>query len=290
MKKRVLSIIMGALLLVGLTGCQKVSDMVGGTATGADTKMYQDISSIMGDPDKLDNSTGKEYLQKDITFTAYILNDPEALELEGTTKQYISAVIARNSKDYMLINVDDLDEVPAAGSYATVSGSMNGYIYYTADNQNVKIVDLKAKKITAKETEDNPSTENKVSIDDGLTKGSIVFKEAEFTKDNFGRDAVLLYFEYTNEDNRDEVPAINTITFRQGDTYLGSNSYRVEAEIDPGALDTLATNTTPQGKTSLYYTVLYPLDSEVTLTSDSVTANYYDDDFNCLNEVEIAVK
>ena len=297
--KRMLGLLAGVMVLTGLAGCQMAIDLMDTAASsvsgvGIGTAFYADLSSMINSPDRLYNSSSYDgYLDKNITFTAMVLSEPEMLEFDeedGGPRRYISAAIARNERNYMLVDVDDLEDIPLPGEIVEIQGQIKGYIYYVEDNQNVNKLDVKAGKMTVKEPEDNPDTGNQITFNENYAKGIIEFKEAVQQKDSFDKNITVLYFEFTNNETTDQTSPIDKVTFYQGDTYLRAVSSQVQSGVDPQAMWHMVTNATKPGKTFLYYVVLRTEDNEQEMTSDPVTAYFYDDDYNCLNEIEILVK
>jgi len=297
--KKLAVLLAGVTMLTSLTGCEKVIELMDSatesiSGTTIDGRFYSDLKLMMDSPERLyNNSTYSSYIEKSIAFTALVLSEPEILDFDeedGGPRQYISATIARNEDEVMLVDVNDLEEVPGIGEVVEIRGYVNGYIYYVVDNQSISKLDVKAQKITVKEPEDNPDTGNEISFNGYLENGTIVFRDAELTEDTFKQQVLLLYFDYTNTGDIDSLSPIERITFYQGDTYIARTGARAETELDSQALAHNAANLAKSGKTCLYYMVLAPEDKEQELTLDPLTAYFYDDNYNCLSRVEISVK
>lgn len=290
--KNIRTVIIILLLMGCVAGCQSISfSLKAGGGRPATDEIYNDLKYLISYPDRLERLGYQEYLGKKITFTAIVLSDPENLEFDDEEGQrYISAAIVRNRDQEFLLNTNGIDKEFAVGDIIQISGSIEGYIYHIVDHENVKILDIKASAITRKEPEDNPDTQNKITITNSNGTGSFVFKEAQLTKDSF-RDVVLLYFEFINEDSNEIAPPVNRLIFAQGDYYLSASIFNVDAELNPSALKGGSiTDPTLPGKTFLYYIVLAPEDVNIGAGDGPIEVYYHDDDFNCLNMVEVPVE
>lgn len=294
-------ITMGAVLMLAVltTGCQQVTSLTSGLADGfTDTiagsidpeRLYYDLSSLINSPEDLENSIGNDYLGRRITFTAMAVTDPEVIEFdedEGGNQTYILAVISRNIENGFYLNVEGIDEKPAAGDIIEITGVVEGYIYEVIDNENVKALDITAEKIAVKELEENPSLENNIKVTKFKNSGSFQFRNAQLSENE-----IILYYEFTNGGEEGTAPLIDKLEFMQGDAMLTRSSKSSAIEVDPQALEGSLFNIekTLPGKTFLYYVVLRAEDHEIDLTTDPIQIYQYDDEFNCLNEYELPVE
>ena len=285
--KRKLTIAIAALCVLlsvfGMSGCDSL------LSTNSAEDIYSELDSLINDPDGSTDLTGT------ISFVACIVTEPFEEKVDGETRTYQQVGISRNKNDVMFVDVSDIDTKPSAESYATITGTLDGHLFWTNDNKQEKVLNFHASKMESfTPSEEEPSTENKLSLEVSGYSGEVEFVGAHYSKNNFG-DVIVVYMNFTNTKPEGNVKlnGLSNLFYRvsmfHGDEYVEKGSSTLSPdELDPSALDATSMQAyTPTGKTQLYYMIVKVGEED---NHESVfCAEVYDDEFACKNSVAIPI-
>lgn len=293
--RRIISIILTVFLTFSLSGCDFIRGITGDGKSDAGEKsdpggpaytseeLYSKLSHAIGSPANLQ----EDYLPGTFTFTALILSEPDEVDFgDGDVCLFQVACIARRVDDYFLLNMTDIADTPGENTVVIITGKIAGTVYWTEDNKRVEKLEIKAYKIKpCPETNDEPETGAKVRDDFYVYE----FLGAHLSPNNVSGNfkVIVLYFNFTNQSDRNARPAPRQFFFYQGDARLGI-SVAGAKEKSSLALDTtvgIVTETYP-GTTSLYYiTLKWTAESD----GDTLYICKYDDDFKLIVEIAIPI-
>lgn len=299
MKKVHLALILSLVFIFTLSACSP-KDMLGALNTASAEEnsitsrpdaLYSELARLAADPESVENS---DLFDKEITFTVMVFSEPELFEfdeVDGGNQNYIWAGLSRDMDNAILINVDNIQDIPDPYEVISLTGTITGYVYSVEDNETVSVVDVAAASWTALTPSETPAGTQNIQIADTAysdLKGTFTFKEAQLTADVFGAPTAIVYFEFANEGTEDWAPPVRRLDFYQGDELLNLTISDVDAAIDGSALDAFsAPDDTLVGKTNLYFLTMNGTE-EFPLTADTpISACYYDDDFNLVSQVDI---
>jgi len=254
-------------------------------------EVYSKLDSLVSNPD------GSTDLNGSVTFVAYIASEPFEETFTGEEKVYTYQVayISRNDRKPIYLDITDIDTVLPADSYASITGTVTGNVYWTADNKQEKVLDFHATNMEAFSVpETEPSTVNKLDLADSPYSGTFEFVGAHYSKNSFN-DVIVLYFNFTNTapESNVKISGISILLDRMyisvGEQYItnASSAFKPE-ELDPGALDAHSSQAyTPSGKTQLYYMAIEVNDE--TPADAPIYIDVYSDEFALTNSIEIPV-
>ncbi|MFV0394274.1 MAG: hypothetical protein ACK5LC_07750 [Coprobacillaceae bacterium] len=275
MKKILATAIVLCMLL--LTGCDAINDMLG---NGFD---YASFSSAVSDPS---GTTAGDYDGDTITFTAFVASEEsfvmESDDADINGDSYIIVYIARNVNNFILLNLQDVKDVPAYGSIVTVEGKVDGYIYSTDEDGKQEALNIIAKSI-----ENAPESDVKVNNSDTYTATDgdykVTFKALQAAQGTFDITYAILYYDYEAIE-KSIFSTIDELYVYQGDTLLDSNMFTTS--FDEGIIDSsaTATNTSLNAGEKAYVYCTY---SGLIDTTTPLTLEAYDDDFNLIYEYTI---
>ena len=288
MKRTIALISMLACLLVLVCGCD-MSNLVGSGMS--QTEIYEELDNLIDDPEDSTDMTGS------ITFKAYIASEPfeETFDDDDTVYMYQNAYICRNVDKPMFIDVTDIENRLPKGSYATITGKVVGNIYWTEDNRQKEYLDLYVEKIEPYEVpEAQPSTENKIDVQNYSYSGSFEFLGAHYAKTSFNK-YIVVYFNFTNKAGETNIKMDGMklmlsridIEYNGEDLSAERNIFDVD-QLRSDALDMYAMDAyTYSGKTQLYYMLIEP---EAYASEDEpVWFDFFDDEFVHVNSVAVPV-
>jgi len=284
MKKRLLALALVLTFVLLFTAC----DEIGSTFSTNPEDVYSELDTLVNSPDRTTNLTGS------FTFVAYIACEPFEQELEGTTYMYQEVYISRNLQNSIYLDVTGITETLPENSYATITGKINGSIYWTEDNKKVEVLDIKASKMAAfTPSEDEPNTENNLQLSRLSTKGTYEFVGAHRAKSSF-EDVIVLYFNYTNTgaDTNTKINDVDYMLTKKADIYHGDSKLKTTSqsakELDPNALNATDMQAyTYSGKTQLYY-MTFAANKDVA-ADEPIYIEVYNDNFECTNIIEVPV-
>lgn len=276
--KRVLPFVL--LLCLLLSGCGQLGDILGNDAgASSEEEVYSELDRLLASPDSSSTLTSQ------FTFTAMLLGEAEEIEFpdEGESGVYHTACISRNIDDFFYLEVGDVEGTFHSGDIVKVTGELNGFIYWTEDNSQIEILDIKASKVEAyTPAELEVDTSPTVTIDGN----EIEFLGAHRASTTFD-DLVVVYFNHTNNGTTDAAPDFSPFYIEYAGEQTGSSVF-APSETDPQALDSGITSgsKTYAGKTQLYYK-LCTVNSE---NSDNVIYfSMYDDEFRMTYDIGLTI-
>jgi len=271
------------LSVFGMTGCDSL------LSTNSAEDIYSKLDSLISDPDGSTDLTGK------ISFVAYIITEPFEEKVDGETRTYQQVGISRNKDDVMFVDVSDLGTKLPAESYATITGTLDGHLFWTNNNKQEKVLNFHADKMESfTPSEEEPSTENKLSLETSGYSGEVEFVGAHYSKNNFG-DVIVVYMNFTNTKPEGNVKfnglssLFGRVDLYHGEEYVEKGSSTLDPdELDPSALDaTSMTAYTPTGKTQLYYMIVKV--GEEGDNAPAFGAEVVNDEFACTNFISIPI-
>ena len=248
-------------------------------------EFYYELNRLISNPDSNTNINGK------ITFTAYVSDEADEMEFDddpGVKYLYQTAWISR-SDDYFLLDVKGLDAPLEPEQLYTVTGELNGSVYWTEDSKRVTVLDITA-------TDAKPFTRPDVSPNKGpvYTSGQMeyAFRGAHYTTILGGTsNAIVVYFDFKNGSDKDAAPSMYDLAFYQGDSgKRASSTIMSPKEADSRALNAseVIADKTYAGKTGLYFAV-YEVSEDVTEDEDVLWLMRYDDDFVLTDDIGIPI-
>ena len=272
-----------------LAGCSAVDELTGavtdssssGEETSANT-LYEDLNTHIMNPS---SPYLPASLEGSFTFYAMILSDSHEMTFDDDTSGiYYEAAISRNAKDYFFLNVTDVEGEFNPGDIIEVTGELNGLVYWTEDNSQVDILDIKASEIepfTPEEIE--PNTTGVVTLEDG---NEIEFIGAHMSRDSFD-DVIVVYFSFTNNGKTDATPVFSRFYVEYNAEEVSTTIFPPE-EVDPRALESSSfSDSTYAGKTQLYYKV-YSIPSTAS-ADEPIYFLGYDDEFRMIDAAALYV-
>ena len=284
MKKVLALVLVFVLLLSGCSVFDNIKDIAGGTDKKlSDEEMYSKLNSLIGYTNGLKNSD----LTGEFTFVAMIFDEGEELYFEDDdyTGFYYSAGISRNWDDYFMLDTKGLDTNFKDGDIVKITGSTNGTVYWTEDNERVEVLDIKAKAVVPyTPAEIETSHDAKVTLKDG---NIIEFVGAHTTKDSFN-EVVAVYFNFTNKGSKEAAPSLRDFYIEYAEEEASSSSFSLD-ELDASALRISAgsPDKTYAGKTQLYC-IAYTGDKEAA-RDEPIYFMLYDDEFRCTHEIALPI-
>jgi len=286
MKKLTIILAITLCITISLCGCNKLF----GTDANPDD-VYSKLSSLAGNP------SGSTELDGSVTFVAQIVSEPfeETFDDEEKVYTYQIAVLSRNWDDPIYLDVSDIGTRLPEYSFAKITGTVAGSVYWTADNKKQEVLDFHVTGMEAfTVSEEEPSTENRLSLSESSYAGTFEFVGAHRSQTSFD-DVVVVYFKFTNDGKESNVKmnGIGTL-LKRTDIYIGDSPASIDTrpfdpdELDSSALEISTTGAyTPPGKTQLYYMVLG--DVENAQADDPVWIDFFDDEFAFKNSIGIPI-
>ena len=288
MKKAFLAFALTGLML--FSGCNVVEGVLNGDVVGTllntpDINVYEELSRLAGSPT---NSTDLS----SVKFVAEIASEPFELTIEEEKHMYQEVYICRAYDDPIFVNVNSIETPPAAGTYATITGRLDGSIYWTENNKREEVLDIRATAMEAfTVSESEPSTANKLSMKDGTYAGDIEFVGAHYSKNTFG-SVIVVYYNFTNTAAETNVKfngssyMLGQFDVYHGDMFTESSNAFAPDELDSAALKAGDIQSyTPSGKTQLYYTAYKVVED----TEDVLAFALFDDEFTFTNLIELPI-
>jgi len=275
-----------ALAMLTFASCSGSGGVLGGSSKLSGEDLYTKLDYAISSP----NNVESDDLPGTITFTAMIISDPTEITLddEKTPRLYQEACISRNADDTFLIEVTGIAEAdrPAIDAIVSVTGELNGSVYWTENGERVELLDVKASKISV-----IPENTAEPSSDPNITIGSVkyTFKGAHFSTDIIAK-VIVVYFDFANNGSDDANPDLSKFFVFQGDGLIDSRGINVEG-TDPNALAANGVGSTTEtyaGKTSLYY-MAFRTSDEPGDDPNTVYICMYDDDFHQTAEIAIPI-
>jgi len=258
----------------------------GSSNSAAVEDMYAELDSLISRPDQDETDlTGK------FVFTTYVSGEAFEEEFDddpGVTHVLQEAYIARSDKGYLL-DVMKLSKPLEPEQYYRVTGTVEGSIYWTEDNEKVSMLH-----IIATDAEPFEPAEGKANESAVYKNGDVeyTFLGAHHTTVMNNRKAIVVYFDFKNNGSTDTAPKMYDLEFYQGDGVDRLSTSVMDPEkLDPQALNASKagiTDKTYAGKTSRYCAV-YFADSEVTENEDVLWFLNYNDDFELMDDIGIPI-
>ena len=284
--KKLTALLLAIAIVFSFCGCSLLSNI---TSTLVDdvklseADMYSELDRIIGYTDALERTE----LTGEFTFCAMIYDEGEEVtfEEEDYTGFYYSAGISRNWDDYFLLDTMGLDTDFKDGDIVKVTGSTDGTIYWTEENDRVEVLSIKATAVEKYTPEDvEPTSDAKITLEDG---NIIEFVGAHATKDTFGKAAVV-YFNFTNNGSDEDSPSLSEFYVNHADEEASITIMSLD-ELDASALRMGAgiTEDTYAGKTQLYC-VAYKIYDSVS-TDEPIYYSLYDDEFRCTYDLAVPI-
>ncbi|MDR3208055.1 MAG: hypothetical protein LBT60_06945 [Oscillospiraceae bacterium] len=286
--KKILAILLTAALLLLPTGCDAVQSALedGGLIKGAASgeALYKDLDYLISSPDR-----SSDYELGTFTFTARTLYDPEETQVDDEDAVLILCYISRNDDDEFYLDVTDLDQatLPAADTMIQVTGFLDGTIYWTEENEQITVLDIKATKLEAYTPPDVDIVAGPtVDVSNTTASGTLTFVGAHRSETAFS-SVIVVYFEFENTGSTDTAPPTEKLYFYYGDDYLTGSGVWEPEELDAAALAANApgiTDATYAGKTQLYYYVIEGAEGDSELEIE-----VYNDDFQTVYSYALPV-
>lgn len=283
--KKIGAILLALTMLLSISACSQVESLFEQETTQSQEQIYGALASAILSPDHIDlNKWGKE-----ISFTAMLYGDvfeQEFEEEENGVYLYQQAFIAREDESFF-VDVTDIKETFESGAIVTLTGKVQGSIYWTEDNAKVEVMDFKATAIKEfPEEERKPETASKMTYTANNGAGDYEFVGAHKATNAQG-DVIVVYFNYTNTGAESEAPTTGQFTVYQGD-YLLDKSALEPSDVDSSALPSIYVPTeTYAGKTGLYYCVFKA--SKEADAGDTIYFCMYDDDFYLTHDIPVQI-
>lgn len=257
--------------LVLLTGC----DMLGGGDLD-----YATFASAVASPS---GSTAGDYEGDSVEFAAMIYSEPFVMESDDEDingDKYVVAYISRDFQNYILLNVEDAKDVPGLYETTVVHGKVDGYIYSTSDSGKEEALNIKVSEFTKLKSEDVKVEEgSSYTMNDGT---KVTFTRAQVTTDTFGETVAVIYYEIEMGDSVVGSSYLQELELYQGDNFLDSSIFSVNAETDPNAMQASYSGL-KEGEKALVYCVY----SGLTDATTPITVEAYDDNFNMVYFYEL---
>jgi hypothetical protein len=296
-------IVLLVVIVLSLCGCNNDDQKAESTSevqpfTLSDEELYTQLSKAISSPMSI-------WIIGSHTFTAAIISEPFELEVtvdgEDVVGLYQAAQISRNVNDIFVLDVTDLQEYPQEGSLASITGILDGAIYWneeiitsvgsTLSNQ-IQVTVIKAKSFepyhpiqTATNTE---PVINAAALD---ASGTIKFTGSHFSEDNFGK-IVVVYLYFTNTGSTETEPLMSRLLFSLGehDDFLRPTTYAPK-EVDGNALSAYPVAGSSRARTDADATDLYYGAFRVDQDSDDTVLyiNRFDDDFNWTDSIALEI-
>ena len=275
--------------VLALTGKVESPINLGGNTGSSEAKgeeLYSELSSLLSNPERETDLLSK------FTFTTYVSGESFEEEFEsepGVTHVLQEAWIARNDDDSYFLDVMNLDKPLEPENYYRVTGTLEGSVYWTEDNEKITMLHIIASK-----AEPFTPPEEKANGGPGYTAGETeyLFLGAHHTEVLNGRAAIVVYFDFKNSGSTDAAPRMYDLMFYQGDSYDRLRSSVIGPdELDPKALNASSagiTDKTYAGKTS-YYCAVYMAAGDVTEDADTIYLERYSDDYALTDSIAIPV-
>lgn len=229
----------------------KISDFLDNSMkeTFADEEeIYSRLSSLISYPE---GSAG--VLDSKFSFVAVLLGDIEEMEFDDAESGlYYPAYISRNEDDFFYIEASAIEQEFHEGDMVKVTGSLNGTIYWTEDNEQVEVLDVMASAMEAYEPEAIEPDYSGIALD--KNGNEIELYGAHATKDSFN-DAIIVYFTYKNNGSDSSAPSLGQYYVEYNGEQVGTTIFSID-EVDAGALEASGAGLTTEtyaGKTQLYY-------------------------------------
>jgi len=226
------------------------------------------------------------------TFTTFITGEAfEATfdEEPDVVHKYQDAMIARNDDKYYFLDVVNLSEELEAGKYYSVTGELNGSVYWTEDNKKINVLDITAKEAKSFAPEDKSEDTNVLVNGDY----EYAFVGAHFAEAAARTDVIVVYFEFTNNSGKEASPSLSAMDFYQGDgTKSLYSTVLTVKELDGSAINVSAPGIsgkeTYAGKTGFYCAALQ-IDKDAKENKDVLWAVRYNDDYELIDDIGINV-
>lgn len=268
------------LLCLLLCGCGQIGDILGNASgAGSEEDVYSELDRLLASPDSSSTLTSQ------FTFVAMLLDEAEPMEFpdEGESGVYHMACISRNIDDVFYLEVGDIDGTFHSGDIVKVTGELNGFIYWTEDNSQIEVLDIKASKVEAYTPEElEVDSSPTVSVDGG----KIEFLGSHRAKDSFG-DVVVVYFNYVNNSDQDMAPNFDNFYVEYAGQEISTSTFPI-SEVDSSALNaTMGFEKTYAGKTQMYYRV-YSVEA-IENPDEPVYFSMFDDEFRMTYDIGLTV-
>jgi hypothetical protein len=293
--KKAKIIFLTGLILLGLTACAKVkeeaSQILGGSSETAkidSEELYEDLASIVSKPEYI-NDFHEDYWSLDVEFALYVFDAPEAYTFDDEESadinghKFAPAVLARDVEAYFLLDVENITDIQVeAGKYYKVKASLEGTFYSTEGGERSDIAYFEVKDME----EYTPVSSEVSDTTFSVSNGDITIFDYEMVEDVFGEEIFVLYFEFENNTDKEQSPAIYEMVIDHAEMFLTNTDLYTDAELKH--TDALASrgygndDTTPAGQSLSYY-ISYTLED----TSQPIYFELYDDEFNVVNSLEI---
>jgi len=281
--------------LVGVmlfSGCNVIEGVLNGDLAGtllntSSVDVYEELASLAANPDSKSDLSGS------FSFVAEVASEPFEMDLDDEMYTYQEVYICRQYDEPILVDVAAIENPPKAGTYATITATWTGSIYWTEDNKRVEVLDLKASKMVPfTVSEEEPSYDSNIHLEKYSYNGDFEFVGAHYSKNSFN-DVVVVYFNFKNNAPDSNVKMsgastlLSTLDIYHGDAYAKTSTAFKPEELDPSALDASDIMAyTPSGKTQLYYMVYK---AEEDAGEDIMYFARFDDEFAFKNLVEIPI-
>ena len=262
-----------------LSGCGEIKEAIdgftnelSGVVEMTEDEIYGELKRLMANPDRMDNTD----LVGQFSFVAVITSDIEELEFEDDEPgMYCSAEISREYDDYFLLELTNIEGTFSAGDIVKITGEVDGTIYWTENNDLVKVLAIKA---SAVEDYEPPEVElaNAAAVEiDGNT---IEFLGAHKSTDSFG-EVIIVYINFTNNSDEAARPKMSSF-FIEYNGYEAETSVFSVSEVDGSAVSITGAGITPEtypGKTLTYFMVF--TGDETAAADEPIFFTIFDDEF-----------
>ena len=277
-----------ALALCGCNATDVVNNIVNRVDDAITPKMsqeevYENLDRLIGYTDGLENTD----LTGSFEFVAIIYDEGKEIHFddEDYTGYYYSAGISRNWNDYFMLDTMGLEGTFQDGDIVKVTGTTDGTIYWTEDNNRVEVLCVKASAIEAYAPEEiEMESSDTIILDDG---NAITFLGAHATENSFG-EAIVVYFEFKNNDDKEAAPSLREFYVEYNGEEASSTIFGLD-EVDSSALKLGVgpIDKTYAGKSQVYY-VAYTGDHNAA-NDEPIYFSLYDDEFRCTYDLPIDI-
>lgn len=245
-------------------------------------ELYSELSRNANSPKLVEYST---QFNQDINFIARMEGEPQKIESKDDTlngQWYASIFLMQNRNTPIYLNLSDIKKEvwPKNGDILRIIGMPIGYLYTSYKNERVDLLDIKAKELKILPLE-NKSVPQCDTIETEQYKVEIT--ETDILPDAFKDPCLIIYYNFKNKKESTSIPPLRTYFFlSQNDENLKTTILGNLDRLNPKALN--RDSLEPNGE-MLYYEAYKLVDEETPVRLEG-----YDDEYNLLNTLEIAVQ
>lgn len=275
MLKKLKAIVLAGFLLLGLTACS--SDFLGGGSVD-----YSALSSMATSP----ASSSALSQGETVTFTAFMISDPYETTVDSVPKTYIDVMIARNPDKPIYVDVTDITVPTKSGDIISVTGKVDGYLYWTEEGTTEEALNILAESIVLNEpTGAETVASGSYTIEDNIT---YTFDKAVYANNTMYEDEgyVYVYYYVDNKSSSMVSGRLDSVFYLfRGDEELNS-TFAIFSDIEhpSNAEDFSIAGFVKEGQK------IYGYNAFTALGDGPIEVVVYDDDFNIVFSQDIPVE